>query len=322
MKKTVTVVISICVYLLLCSALLLAQKSQNHLPRLQGVLGKLELESFEGATFPPEGWKKVTNLGGVGWQQGAAGAQILGFDSTSVIDAAPGGGNFVAYVSWATGDADTVTTTGQATDQWLITPQITDVQPGDTLRFYLKHFRRFVENLDVLISTAGDSLAAFDTLVATIRFSGPGNNNWQEYEYALTDFVDTGADIFIAFREHVSDNNIDGDALFLDLVEVQSLVTSISDESIAPREFHLLQNYPNPFNPSTNIAFALPDRAQVTLKVYNLLGQEVFTALDGQTFDSGQHTVQLNAGFLPSGIYYYKIEAGEFMAVKRMTLLR
>lgn len=281
--------------------------------------GALALESFD--TFLPEGWKKITHFGGIGWQQGAVDSQVVGF-AKSAIDAPPGGGNFIAYASWATGDKDGDFITGDSTDQWLITPQITNVQVGDSLRFYLRYYDRFGDNLDILISTSGDSAAAFDTLVAAIRFTGPGNNDWQPYSYALTDFVSPGDSIFIAFREQVSNTRVAGDALFLDLVEVGTLVTDVTRPLEGPRDFALHQNYPNPFNPTTKIRFSLSHKARVTLKVYNMLGQPVSTLLAGQLYSTGEHEVTFDAKKLPNGIYYYKMEAGSSVDIKKMTVLK
>ncbi len=91
--------------------------------------------------------------------------------------------------------------------------------------------------------------------------------------------------------------------------------------SAIPTEFSLSQNYPNPFNPATTIEFSLPKEADVLLKVYNLLGQEVVTLLSGQ-MKAGYHKVKFDASGLSSGVYLYKIQAGDFSAVKKLMLLK
>lgn len=88
-----------------------------------------------------------------------------------------------------------------------------------------------------------------------------------------------------------------------------------------PKKFELMQNYPNPFNPTTIIKYALPKEAHVTLKIYNVLGQEVVTLVN-KNVDAGYHEVNFNASQLSSGIYIYRIEAGNFVATKKMMLLK
>jgi hypothetical protein len=86
-------------------------------------------------------------------------------------------------------------------------------------------------------------------------------------------------------------------------------------------DYELLQNYPNPFNPSTEIYYQLPNDGNVKLVVYNLMGEEVKTLVDGFQ-EKGMHNVKFNAGKLASGMYIYKIEAGSFVQVKKMLLTK
>ncbi len=99
-----------------------------------------------------------------------------------------------------------------------------------------------------------------------------------------------------------------------------------SDDIIKPLEFALSQNYPNPFNPSTKITFTIAERADVTLKIYDVVGREVRTLVNGE-LNVGEHNVEFNASELTSGVYFYKITAiseGEsnFQEVKKMMLLK
>lgn len=101
-----------------------------------------------------------------------------------------------------------------------------------------------------------------------------------------------------------------------------SLATSNEEEAI-PESFSLAQNYPNPFNPSTQIAFSLPQSENVTLSVYNMLGQQVATLIDGVTMQAGQHQVNFDAANLTTGVYIYRLDAGAaFTQTRRMTLVR
>jgi hypothetical protein len=88
-----------------------------------------------------------------------------------------------------------------------------------------------------------------------------------------------------------------------------------------PAGFSLAQNYPNPFNPSTSISFVLPTASAVRLEIYNMIGQKVTTLVDG-VLNAGQHTVTWDGHEASSGIYLYRLEAVDFVEVKKMTLLK
>jgi hypothetical protein len=88
-----------------------------------------------------------------------------------------------------------------------------------------------------------------------------------------------------------------------------------------PNSFTLNQNYPNPFNPTTAINFTVAKSSHVTLKVYDLLGKEV-AELVNSVKPAGEYNVEFNATTLPSGIYAYRLEAGSFVSVKKMILMK
>lgn len=90
---------------------------------------------------------------------------------------------------------------------------------------------------------------------------------------------------------------------------------------LAAADFALDQNYPNPFNPTTNINFSIAETGNVTLAVYNTIGQEVATLVNG-VMAAGQHEVTLNAQSLPSGAYFYKLQSGGSTMIKKMLLLK
>ncbi|MEO9887266.1 MAG: T9SS type A sorting domain-containing protein [Balneola sp.] len=99
------------------------------------------------------------------------------------------------------------------------------------------------------------------------------------------------------------------------------VMTSNEDELGFPKEFSLEQNYPNPFNPSTNIEFALPEQAVVSLVVYNILGQEVSRLVHGN-MPAGNHSMKFDASGVSSGMYIYRIQAGDFIQTKKMLLIK
>lgn len=99
-------------------------------------------------------------------------------------------------------------------------------------------------------------------------------------------------------------------------------VSDVEEITEQPREYELAQNYPNPFNPSTKIQYALPVEGNVTLKVYNILGQQVRTLIDNQLLPAGRHEVTFDAANLPSGLYIYRLQTNNFVDVKKMMLLK
>jgi hypothetical protein len=90
---------------------------------------------------------------------------------------------------------------------------------------------------------------------------------------------------------------------------------------VVPKVFALSQNYPNPFNPSTMISFDLPTKSFVSLKIFDLLGREVATIVS-EEMSTGSHVKQWNAENCPSGVYFYRLQAGSLTETKRMILMK
>jgi hypothetical protein len=91
--------------------------------------------------------------------------------------------------------------------------------------------------------------------------------------------------------------------------------------SESPERYELHQNYPNPFNPSTTIKYELPTASIVRLGVYDMLGREVSVLVD-EVRNAGVHEVKFEGGTLSSGVYFYRLQAGDYVATKRLLLLR
>jgi hypothetical protein len=98
-------------------------------------------------------------------------------------------------------------------------------------------------------------------------------------------------------------------------------LTSVPSESSVTLQFKLLQNYPNPFNLTTTIPFLLPQRTNVTLKVYDVFGKEIATLINKE-YDAGEHSIQFNANDLSTGVYFYRLQAGNFIEQKKMILIK
>ena len=96
---------------------------------------------------------------------------------------------------------------------------------------------------------------------------------------------------------------------------------TVNAEITAPIKYSLQQNYPNPFNPATTIEYSIPTHGYVKIKIYNALGEEIKTLVN-EHISAGNHKVNFDASSFPSGIYFYRIEAGKFTSVKKMILLK
>lgn len=99
------------------------------------------------------------------------------------------------------------------------------------------------------------------------------------------------------------------------------ITTDVVTEEIVPNKYELFQNFPNPFNPTTKISFALPTKSNVHLTVYNSIGQMV-TELVNSEMSAGYHTVQFDAANYSSGLYFFRIATGNFVATRKMMLIK
>lgn len=123
-------------------------------------------------------------------------------------------------------------------------------------------------------------------------------------------------------------DNVNGQILDVQLVEGKQVTVpqgltrlEIEESDLIPLAYELSQNYPNPFNPTTTIKFALPRATYVTLEIFNTLGQNVLHLVDAN-YDAGYHEVKFDASNLASGTYFYRIRAGQFVAVKKLMILK
>jgi len=97
-------------------------------------------------------------------------------------------------------------------------------------------------------------------------------------------------------------------------------VLAVNNQQL-PVKFELAQNYPNPFNPVTSIRYSVPRQSFVLIRIYDLLGREVKT-LVSEMRSTGNYEVEFNASYLASGIYFYRMESGDFTDVKKLVLLK
>jgi Secretion system C-terminal sorting domain len=112
-----------------------------------------------------------------------------------------------------------------------------------------------------------------------------------------------------------------GSSFLIDDLSFVGTPSDVNDRVVRPRSFSLEQNYPNPFNPSTTIEFSVPAREVTTIRVFDLLGREVSTLVNGVK-EAGSYTVQFEGSGLPTGVYFCRMQAGEFVQTRRLVLVK
>ena len=165
---------------------------------------------------------------------------------------------------------------------------------------------------------------------ATVRYDTDNGNQSQVNRYTFTGTsTDIAKDIAITptkkvvitgFSELIMEAGVSSTYISTMSVEFGDN-SELNLENTNPMSFNLHQNYPNPFNPSTSIRFDLAEATYVKLAVYDMLAREI-NVLVNQNLTAGTHNITFNAAYLSSGIYFYKLEAGSFRDIKKMTLVK
>jgi hypothetical protein len=158
----------------------------------------------------------------------------------------------------------------------------------------------------------------------TMQAGGDYFDNGKDHVYGIS--INNNGNIFFVgdFAQlasfdsiHISSNYVGG---YIAMISDKP-TGIINNKTSNPDKYSLCQNYPNPFNPITVISYSLPSASTIKLILFNTLGQEVKTLENGYK-NAGNYTINFNATNLPSGIYFYKLEAGQFTQVKKMMLLK
>ncbi len=148
-----------------------------------------------------------------------------------------------------------------------------------------------------------------------------GENKWDEFSKIITseDINSDGFDELFVLSPNFPDYTSPKGKVY---IYSRINFTDIKDlHEKSKLNFHLYQNFPNPFNPTTNIQFSVSSREYVQLKVYDILGKEI-AILVNEEKPAGKYEVNFNASSLASGVYIYKIQAGDFISSKKMILLK
>ncbi len=167
----------------------------------------------------------------------------------------------------------------------------------------------------------------------TVKF----NNIYDNYEYDAyyiggaddggLDFTEnywgtTNADsISLNLYDYLDNPNLLGWFNYQPFLSDPSIITDVKSENIIPDNYSLSQNYPNPFNPTTTINYSIANSGIVHLNIYNLLGEEVKSLVDKYQ-STGSYAIDFNASNLPSGIYFYRLQSGNFSETKKLILMK
>jgi hypothetical protein len=276
-------------------------------------------ESSDSVTLPA-GWT-VVNAGTYytdplwNWTVRDSGVSLPGL--ATALSVAHSGSKACGVSWWVSYDTSGVQYQPSA---WLITKKIDNIQSGDKLKFWATGgSTNYLDSIQVLLSATDSLTSSFIFEIARIIW--PHNSTYgqfTQYIYDLSSFV--GGSVYIAFH-YDTDCSVEGFFVHVDDVEVSNPIGIQPIGSNVPAVFALRQNYPNPFNPSTHIEFDLPKAEFVNLVIYNTLGQEVKTLLN-ENKNAGSYRIDFDASSLPSGTYFYRITAGDFVQTNKMVLVK
>lgn len=149
------------------------------------------------------------------------------------------------------------------------------------------------------------------------------NLTWTQQSYDITQYANSSTQLKIRFRLY-SDANTLGAGWWVDDIKFTNYcmgLVGVGSNPTLPKTFALEQNYPNPFNPVTSIKYQLPRAEFVTIKLFDVLGREVATLVNERK-DAGFFQLEFDASNYASGLYFYKIEAGDFVETKKMMLVK
>ena len=181
-----------------------------------------------------------------------------------------------------------------------------------------------IDTMENVYVTGDSPLGGEGSDIVTIKYNTGGTQQWMaRYNGPVNQAdvgnnlkVDAAGNVYVAGYSYGSSTNTD-------LVTIKySQSTAVNPiSSIVPDKYSLSQNFPNPFNPSTKINFEIPTSGNAVLKIFNSLGKEVSTIVNERLI-AGKYSVTFNAAALSSGIYFYTLQAGEFVETKKMLLIK
>ena len=142
-------------------------------------------------------------------------------------------------------------------------------------------------------------------------------NQFFNYTYSLFDYNVIGSTPIVNNYYYLFESGYEEQFI---INHIFNDIAVVEEESITA-DYHIYQNYPNPFNPNTTIEYYIPEFSFITLKIYDVLGNEIATLVSEEK-SIGSYAVEFDASRLPSGIYFYRLQAGSFIGTKKMVLIK
>lgn len=189
-----------------------------------------------------------------------------------------------------------------------------DIYPRDVYDFWIPLDEKFIQ---LMVNLSHHLKCDFTSLF------------WMRYFWGYIAYNDTTSALHPTQRYSAVDQIVGSNMLSGNLTPTGQTYQGLIQEDThvdhpdnpAPQKFILYQNYPNPFNPTTTIHFWIPHRQHVTLNIFDILGREIVTLIEGK-LESGSHSVVFNATNIPSGLYVYRIQSGNAIEQKKMVLMK
>jgi hypothetical protein len=261
-------------------------------------------EGFNSSTFPPTGWS-VTGSGSTYWSRLGPSGYNLGVGSAR-------------FNSWSapTGAIGNLTTA---------TLNAATTSPQDSVMFDYAYCPYFTNNEQLIIQAStnnGTSYTTLATMNATDLITTTACNNSEFTPSLATDWKTKNLALPVGTNKiNLEAISAFGNDMWVDSICLKLLTGVRHFDNEIPKVFSLSQNYPNPFNPATVIKYSLPKASQVKLVIYDLTGREVMTLVNGMK-QPGYYEARFDGTNIASGVYFYKISAGDFTDVKKMVLVK
>lgn len=268
------------------------EKVVLNIPKKSGISASSLSESFESTTFPPTGWTVFT-FAGSGWSRETVGTPLPLWEDTEITTPA-GGGNAVAYCTYSNDST--------FNDQWLVTPLIQDIQSQDTLYFWMRNqIYDYSDTVYIYYTIDGTNF----NLIGQVNYPEAGDTNWGKWYLHLGQYITAGSSVYIGFREFLYDNQINGGAISLDLIEIKGTETSAvptvttNNPSNITSSSATLNGAVNPNNSSTTVTFEYGTSTDY--------GNEI-TAAQSPVDGNSDVSVSANlSGLQPNTTYHYRV---------------